>query len=69
MNSKLRILLVLIPLLGAAACSNRTIYDGTLISQRNDCLKEPPGQYQQCLERNNKSYDEYQREREEILEE
>lgn len=62
-------LLILIALLGLSACSNRAIYENIRIQQQNDCLKEPPGQYEACVERSEKSYEEYRRERERALEE
>lgn len=46
-----------------AACSNRAIYDNIRIHQRNECLKEPPSRHKECMERANKSYEEYERER------
>ncbi len=62
-------LLILIVLLGLSSCSNRGIYENLRIQQRNDCLKEPPARYDECVERADKSYEEYRREREEALEE
>jgi len=61
-------LLILLVLLGMTACSNRAIYESTRIQQRNDCLKEPPPLYEECVERTNKTFEEYRREREEALE-
>lgn len=56
-------------LLGLVACSNQAIYENMRIQQQNDCLKEPPGRYDECIERADKSYDEYRRERDRALEE
>ncbi len=61
-------LLILLLLLGIAACSNRAIYDNMRIHQRNECLKEPPSRHEECMEHANKSYEEYERERRELLE-
>lgn len=63
--NKLTILMVL---LGATACSNRAVYENMRIHQRNECLKEPSPRYEECIERENKSYEEYRRERKEALE-
>ncbi len=62
-------LLILMVLLGFAGCTNKAIYENMRIQQRNDCLKEPPARYDECVERSDKSYEEYRREREEALEE
>lgn len=61
-------LLIILMLLGVAGCSNRAIYENLRIQQRHDCLKEPPAVYEDCIERTNKSYEQYRREREEALE-
>lgn len=60
--------MILLVLLGMTACTNKAIYEGTRIQLRNDCLKEPPARYEECVERTGKSYEEYRREREEVLE-
>lgn len=56
--------LVLLVLVG---CSNRGVYEGIQTSNRNECSKLPPSQYDECMENANKSYDEYERERKEAL--
>ncbi|WP_372996641.1 hypothetical protein [Marinobacter sp.] len=49
-------------------CSHRAVYENAQINQRNDCANEPPSTYFECLERTNKPFDKYQRERKELLE-
>jgi hypothetical protein len=61
-------ILIVLAVLGAVGCSSRAVYDNMRIHQRNECLKEPPPAYFECIERANKSYEEYQRERKELLE-
>ena len=56
--------LALLVLLG---CSNRGAYEGIRASSRFECSKLPPSQYDECMERAGKSYDEYERERQEAL--
>lgn len=56
-------LLVLIVLLGVTACSNRAVYENVRLHQRNECLQEPAPRYEECLERVNKPYNDYKRER------
>lgn len=49
-------------------CSQRAVYENVQINQRNECVNEPPSTYFECLDRANKSFDKYQRERKELLE-
>ena len=61
-------LLVILMLCGIAGCSNKAIYDNARLNQRNECIKEPPPTYFECVERTNKSYEEYERERKAVTE-
>lgn len=60
--------LILAVSLGLTACSNKAVYENIRIHQRNECLKEPLSRYEECLERVNMSYEEYESGRKEILE-
>jgi hypothetical protein len=62
---------VLIVLVGLvlAGCSNRAVYDNIMLDQRNRCFNEPPPVYSECIERTSKSYEEYKREQQELLDE
>ncbi len=62
-----KFLMVLI-MLSVAGCSNKVIYDNLQLYERNKCVKEPPPTYFECIERPNKPYEEYERERKEISE-
>lgn len=55
-------------MLGATGCSNKAVYDNMRINQRSECHNEPPPNYVECIERTEKTYDEYERERKELLE-
>ncbi len=55
-------------LLVLAGCSNRGVYEGVQASNRIECAKLPPSQYDDCMASANKPYDEYERERKEALE-
>ncbi|BFM10543.1 hypothetical protein R50072_06960 [Simiduia litorea] len=46
-----------------AACSNKSIYTGMQEGNRQECNKMPEYQRQQCLDKNNQSYEDYKRER------
>ena len=60
--NKLWLLIVVFFLTG---CSNKAVYDNIQINNRNACVKAPPFQYEECIERTNKSYEEYEQERKE----
>lgn len=61
-------LLIVLVMFGVAGCSNKAIYDKFRLDERNKCVKEPPPTYFECIERTNKSYEEYERERKESIE-
>jgi PBP1b-binding outer membrane lipoprotein LpoB len=50
-----------------AGCSNKAVYDNIQRINRNDCNKVPPSQYEECIDRASKSYEEYKRERERAI--
>lgn len=62
-------LLIAFGVLCLASCTNRALYDNIRSHQREECLKVLED-YDACLERAgvNKSYEEYKREREALLE-
>lgn len=64
----MRKFLMVLVMFSVAGCSNKVIYDNLRLDQRNKCVKEPSSTYSECIERTNKSYEEYERERKEILE-
>ena len=66
MKSYLALPMILMTLL-ISACSNKAIYDGLQYSNRNDCTKLPQTQYEECLQRADMSFHEYEMERKEIL--
>lgn len=52
-----------------SACSNRQLYHSAQTSRLNECNNLIGYQRDKCLEQSSKSYEQYQREREEVLEE
>jgi len=59
---------LLIPIfLFIAGCSYRGAYEGIQASNRFECSKLPPSQYDECMKSTNKSYGEYERERKEAI--
>ena len=64
----MKVMLFAVLLVGlVSACTNRGTYEGIKASNINECYRLPPSQQDECLEQANKSYEEYQREREELL--
>lgn len=51
----------------AAGCSNRAVYENLQINKRTECSKLPLSEYDQCIAGIDKSYDEYERERQEVI--
>ena len=45
------------------ACSNKAVYDNIRLHERRECLKEASTSYSECIEQTDKSYEEYERER------
>ncbi|NNJ73283.1 MAG: hypothetical protein HKP09_08880 [Enterobacterales bacterium] len=60
---------IIVLLFAIAGCSNKAMYDNLLINQRQACLKERPGLFEECMNKAHKTYEEYERERKELLEE
>lgn len=48
-------------------CSNQAVYDNIQHNNRKACDKVPASQYEACIERTGKPYEEYERERKEIV--
>jgi hypothetical protein len=42
------------------------VYEGIQTSNRQECVMLPPSQYDECMERNALSYEEYERERQAV---
>lgn len=68
-TSPMNKLLVLIVVLSLMACSKQAVYENIQMHQRFECQREqPPGRYQECMDQVDKSYSEYQRQRERVME-
>ena len=65
-NKTVHKILMVCVVFSIAGCSNKAVYDNIQHNNRQECRSVPPAQYEECIERSNKSYDEYQREREAI---
>lgn len=60
--------LVILPLLLLSlSCSNKGTYEAIQIGQKNDCQKLFGDEYDKCIEKYSKPYDEYKRDREALI--
>lgn len=50
-----------------AGCSTKAVYNDIQRNNRQACANVPPPQYEECLDRSGKSYEEYERERKAVV--
>ncbi|OFE12160.1 hypothetical protein PHACT_02610 [Pseudohongiella acticola] len=62
-SARIALLLIVACLLALSGCSNRGVYEGIQASNRLECHRLPPSQFDDCMQRANKSFNEYERER------
>ena len=56
--------------LSFSGCSSKELYESTQPKyDENECRKLPPHQYEDCINQDAKTYEEYKREREKIIDE
>jgi hypothetical protein len=60
-------LLVFLAVLSIAGCSQRDLYDSFQEYQKNECMKLPETQFDDCVGNADKSYHTYKDERDEVL--
>lgn len=51
------------------ACSHQQVYDAVQQNRQLECQKLPGTQYEECMKQFSEPYEEYERERQELLEE
>ena len=51
------------------ACSKQAWYQGAQSSQTAHCMKEPLSEYENCTQQSAENYDEYNKNREQLLKE
>ena len=49
-----------------AACSQKAVYDNIQLNNRTQCDRAPLSEYDDCMARTNKPYEDYDRERQEV---
>jgi len=52
-----------------SACTKQAWYQGAQSSQTAHCMKEPVSEYDDCIQQSAESYDEYNKNREALIEE
>ena len=60
---------LLVCVLVLAACSNRQVYDAIQKNRQLECQKLPGSRYEECMEQVSEPYDEYRRDRDELIKE
>ncbi|MBL4827737.1 MAG: hypothetical protein JKY66_08515 [Spongiibacteraceae bacterium] len=61
-------LVIVVFLLSVYGCTNKQAYYHAQSSQRLQCQKLPPQEYEMCLSQTQETYEEYERKRQELLE-
>ena len=54
--------------IASVGCTSKGFYEANQMGNRYDCFKLPPSEIEACIERRNKPYEDYEREREEVME-
>jgi len=65
-NNKLAFVCFALLIATTGSCSHKQMYESLQIKQKNDCQKVPPSEYDQCMEKAEKSYEQYEKERQEL---
>lgn len=68
-GEKMKIPISLLVLALFSACGNKAIYDNMQINRKTECATLPPTEYDKCMQSVDKTYSEYERERQEVLKE
>lgn len=59
--------LLVLGVFSLGGCTNQALYENIQADQKLRCTKLPAAQYEECMERANMPYEEYEREREKVL--
>lgn len=62
----MRIIFSVIIFLLVSACSNKQVYDAVQANQRSQCSELPSAEYQECRQKEQVSYEQYQEERKKV---
>ncbi len=58
---------ILCVILAMSGCSSRALYENAQYNKRNECLRLPPSQFEDCMASAHQTYDEYRKAREEVI--
>jgi hypothetical protein len=51
-----------------SGCTNKELYESTQPKHNeNECRQRPPHEYEKCIKQKGKSYEEYEKERKEVI--
>lgn len=64
-----RALLTVLLIINVTACSHKATYDNIRLHNIQRCIKQPPPIYDECIDRNSKTYEEYEQERKILVDE
>jgi hypothetical protein len=63
-----KVVSILFVLISLSGCSSKAFYESTQPKyDENECRKLPPNQYDKCIKQEAKPYEEYKKEREEVI--
>lgn len=65
----MKTLLIALIAFSVVGCSARAVYENLQLNRQQECLEVSPQRYDECMKGMDKSYDEYERERQEYLKE
>ena len=67
-SSFLKFVFILLVSLSFSGCSSKELYESTQPKyNENECRKLPPHQYEECINQESQTYEEYKRARQEII--
>ena len=63
----IRALVCCLLLLALSACSKQQYYEGLKAGRRASCLEYPESEFEDCVDETNTSFEEYKRQREQVI--
>ena len=57
--------MLIVIVISSLSCTEQQVYYSIQSARQNDCQKQPPSQYDECMEKASTSYNDYQRKLEE----
>ena len=63
------LLVSIVLIITLSACSKQNWYQGAQSAKEAHCMKEPVSEYEDCMQQSSENYDEYNKNREALIEE